>query len=180
MFQNSISVTVMVPLVLLDCSTCCLIWFIDLLLCMFSLFSLLIVSCNNWLLVFQKMRSLTSLFSSLSFPWILPVASIPFSVMFSGVLLFIFLPSFHHHTFTSFSLPSSSCPVTDHLLFSFPPYFHLLDPFPWISLSLIVFSITFFSPFLSCPSPFCLLPSLPFSLLLLCAGKQDAAEQIPA
>lgn len=48
------------------------------------------------------------------------------------------------------------------LLFHLPPF--------------LLFWILFFTFF----SPFCLLPSFSFSLLLLSARKQDAAEQIPA
>lgn len=81
------------------------------------------------------------------------------------------------------SLPSPpNLPIPSHTYFSphlplfFPPCLPIFASRPLVFLSFPrpIIHLPFTSP------PFCLPHSLPLSLLFLCAGKQDTAEQIPA
>lgn len=97
-----------------------------------------------------------------------------FSPLTSSVLISPLLLSLSSLPLTSLSRPTP----TFHLIspFSFLLVLLFSHPFPLFSSRFHVLSFTFLSPHLPSVSPH----SLPLSLLFLCAGKQDTAEQIPA
>lgn len=150
------------------------------------------------------MSSLTQLFSLL---WLLPLVLHLIRCYFlsplSSTFYCLLLPLFPHLLFIFCILllfsPLTSSVLISPLLLSLSslplsslsrptPTFHLISPFSFLLVLLFshpfplfssrfhVLSFTFLSPHLPSVSPH----SLPLSLLFLCAGKQDTAEQIPA
>lgn len=158
--QNSISVTMMVPLVLSDCSLCCWIWSIDFRLRMFSL---LIVSCDDWLL-FLWMSSLTSSSSSSLLPLVLYLyftsrlaCPLHFIVFFAHIPPF---PSRLLHVLLSIlSLSQILLPyAVPHILFSLPHLLIFTSPPSFFHVSSSTYSPScHLSSLLSPPQP----PPLP-------------------